>query len=271
MKIKYIFLDVDGTLCNEVGEISPLTISAIKEAQEKGHKLFLCTGRSRQGVFKDLLEIGFDGLVGSAGAYVEVKGNIIHHESMDTEDVKAAAKFFDRHKIKYLLEANDCSYAANESIDYIVKVLKKSRGDLEVNELLGKIEIMTDDSYAKGINKILFFDCSFEVNELKEMLDNKYNIIGSTIELLKDESGELSAFGVTKAEGIQLVLDYFKADREDSIAIGDGSNDIEMLDFAGIGIAMGNAADLIKEHADYVTKDVNHDGVYHALKQFNLI
>jgi len=77
--------------------------------------------------------------------------------------------------------------------------------------------------------------------------------------------------GVNKSVGIQKVLEYYGADAADTIAIGDGSNDIEMLDFCALGVAMGNAPDIVKQHADIVTDRIENDGLYKAFEMLELI
>ena len=71
--------------------------------------------------------------------------------------------------------------------------------------------------------------------------------------------------------GIGHVLDYYGIKRSECMAFGDGENDEDMLKFAGSGVAMGNAADSTKDSADYVTEDIDHDGIYHALKKYEVI
>ena len=77
--------------------------------------------------------------------------------------------------------------------------------------------------------------------------------------------------GITKATGIQKVLDFYGADVKDAIGIGDGANDIEMLKFCGTGIAMGNADERAKAAADIITDDIDKDGLYNAFKRMGLI
>ena len=74
-----------------------------------------------------------------------------------------------------------------------------------------------------------------------------------------------------KQNGIRKMLEYYAIRPEEIMAIGDGENDLDMMEFAGISVAMGNAVPSVKAAADYVTDDVDHDGIYHALKHFQLI
>lgn len=77
--------------------------------------------------------------------------------------------------------------------------------------------------------------------------------------------------GSSKAVGIETILKHYGIEREESMAFGDGANDIEMLEYVGTGVAMGNAADIVKEHADYVTDDADSEGILHALQNLNIL
>ena len=80
--------------------------------------------------------------------------------------------------------------------------------------------------------------------------------------------GEVGINGIHKATGMKRYLEYVGIPREDSIAIGDGPNDLQMMDYAGIGIAMGNAVDALKSMAEYITDDVDHQGIVKAFQKY---
>ena len=84
-------------------------------------------------------------------------------------------------------------------------------------------------------------------------------------------SGEMTKMGVNKATGMQRLMDELKIGREDTIAFGDGPNDVEMLQFAGTGVAMGNAIPAVKQYADMVTDKIDEDGLYHAFERLHLL
>ncbi|MCI5501534.1 MAG: HAD family hydrolase, partial [Lachnospiraceae bacterium] len=86
-----------------------------------------------------------------------------------------------------------------------------------------------------------------------------------------DDFWEIVPLGCSKASGMKYLMDYFKIPVEDTFAIGDSSNDLPMLEFAGTGIAMGNSSDIVFKHADYITDDILEDGIYNAMKHFKLI
>ena len=111
-------------------------------------------------------------------------------------------------------------------------------------------------------------DCTNE--ELQKELGDICNVVTMSY---PDSStgGEIMQAGVNKSVGIHKVLEHYGADVSDTIAIGDGANDIEMLDLCGIGVAMGNAAEIVKQHADIVTDRIENDGLYKAFNMLELI
>jgi hydroxymethylpyrimidine pyrophosphatase-like HAD family hydrolase len=98
-----------------------------------------------------------------------------------------------------------------------------------------------------------------------------FDVIEMSVKGLGNTSGEIGINGITKATGMASYLKYKAIKREDSIAIGDGTNDFEMVEFAGVGVAMGNGFDELKARADMVTRSIDDDGIYYAFKELGLI
>jgi len=101
-------------------------------------------------------------------------------------------------------------------------------------------------------------------------LQHEFTVVDSAI-ALPGNSGELSEPGMHKGRGIDIVVKYFGADVADTIGIGDGENDIEMLRSAGVAIAMGNGKQALKDIADFVTTDIDKDGIWNAFMHYGLI
>ena len=95
---KILFIDVDGTLCSPTLNRPPESAKkAIRAARENGHKVYICTGRSMAELYEDILEIGFDGIIGGNGCYVEDHGNVILHQKLTAEESIAMAGVFERY------------------------------------------------------------------------------------------------------------------------------------------------------------------------------
>ena len=112
MSKKVIFLDVDGTLVNDNEVVPESAKIAVRKAKENGHYVFLCTGRSKAELYDDIMEIGFDGVIGAAGGYIEVNNEMILHKKVSREDVEHLVRYFDENNIDFYLESNGGLFAS---------------------------------------------------------------------------------------------------------------------------------------------------------------
>lgn len=129
------------------------------------------------------------------------------------------------------------------------------------------------------INKIHYYEadilydgkkCPITYSKIVEDLGDKYKCVSLSLSKLFG-GGEICEKEISKKSGMEVILDYFDVNKEDVYAIGDDYNDIEMLQYANTSISMGNAPDEVKKLCDYVTKDIDNDGFYYAMKHFELI
>jgi len=270
---KLIFLDVDGTICDMNGHIPQTTITAIRTARENGHKVFICTGRSKGEIYEKVLNIGFDGLIGGAGAYVEVDEEILFHECFEESILKSLREYFKRHKAVLVFETNEGIYIDSEDIETLKSIFKAGHGEIkeEEEEFFGILKPVGSLEQAKEVNKALFFQASISVEEIQEEFKEHLTILPNSIGAFGGASGEISNKKIHKATGIQIVLEHLGKTKDAVIAIGDGPNDLEMIEFAGIGIAMGNASKELKNVADEVTDSVSENGIYNSFKKHKLI
>ena len=104
---------------------------------------------------------------------------------------------------------------------------------------------------------------------MRSDLEYKYDITALSYHN-HETGGEIGLFGINKQVGMEQFLQYNGLNRKDTIAVGDGPNDFEMLEFANVGIAMGNAIPQLKEAADYVTTDIDEDGIFNAFKHMGI-
>jgi hypothetical protein len=104
-----------------------------------------------------------------------------------------------------------------------------------------------------------------------EAIAPNFEVTATSFEKPDETCGEVTMTGVNKASGMRILGDYLHCPREDMIAFGDGPNDIDMLEYAGTGIAMGNAGENVKAVADMVTDRIDEDGIYNALKKMGII
>lgn len=279
MNKKIVFCDIDGTLINHHGVMPESTKEAIKAARANGHLVFLCTGRSRIKLVGESANIEVDGRICSAGGHVEIGNQVIKQEFMAVETIKHIVEFLDGHNIQFCLEAPHKTYVSRHARKFCMEVKEKyiterpeNKAQIEAH-MQGLIDQMIDDEelIREDICKVIFFNSSLSMTKLQEEFKDEVIILPNSVGLWGGNSGEMMIPNVHKAAGIQHVLEYLGLNKEDTIGYGDSLNDMEMLQFVNLGVAMGNACDALKEVADEITDSVDEEGIYKSFKAQGLI
>lgn len=273
MNKKYLFLDIDGTLVNFDGKMPDSSFKALELAQKNGHELVICTGRQLSQVYPWLLEkVKFDGLILSGGAMVIRNGETVFHNCIGKEKLQYIVKYFEDRKISYYLQTSASLIAKQWSVDKATVFFTENGYKAETLENLFGTTLVDDNLLERtDIEKIIYYDAGKNYDEIQNEIGSDYHIVGYSFGNLGKTNGELSVSGINKATGIFEYLKKCNADISDSIAFGDADNDLEMLEAAGISVAMGNATDELKSVADYVTAPITEDGLYKAFEHFGLI
>ena len=280
MNEKVVFLDIDGTLCNEDGFVPETAAEAVRRARKNGHKVYLCTGRSKAEIYDFIMDIGFDGVIGAGGGYLQIGDNMVYHKRVSYSDVKHLVDFFNEHNVNFYIESNGGLYASRNLIPQLERIMY---GDIENDpEAMERKEkhpnhfieglITGEDLYRYDVNKACFLEpeeITFE--EIKKEFENEFEVYRCTVPAFGENSGELGVPGVHKATAIEILLKCINAEKEDTIAIGDGMNDAEMLKYCNVGIAMGNAKEGLKKIADEITYTHDEGGIYESFKKHGLI
>ena len=275
---KIIFLDVDGTLVNYENQIPESAIRAVRQARANGHRVYICTGRSKAEVYPELWNIGLDGMIGGNGSYVEDRGQVVLYQMISAGQCRQIVDWLHERKLEFYLESNNGLFASEkfETVaesavqEYCRRKEKPGAEKLTVRDVFPEM-IFDSKLYRDDVNKI-----SYVLNSYQDYLDTK--------ERFPDlqngtwgGAGETALFGdlgvkdITKAFAIQTLLDFLGRNVEDTIAFGDAKIDIPMLECCAYGVAMGNGGKEIKEMADYITDDVNQDGLWNAFCKLGLI
>lgn len=271
--MKIIFLDIDGTLVDYEGNVPESAVTAIRKARQNGHKVHLTTGRSKAEVYPALWKIGFDGMIGGNGMFIEENGTIIQDKKMEKELVITAVDWLNEREIGYYLESKNGLFANQY---FLIKAASVYGENSEENrKKIRKIfpEMIYDgELYRDDVAKISFslFPISF-LEEAKRDFAGKLKVNTWSLTGEKQEFGEFALPGVDKVNAVHTLVEYLGADIQDTFAFGDASNDEQMIKNCGTGVAMGNAEDSLKTIADYVTSHVNNDGLYQAFRHFSLI
>jgi len=259
---KAVFFDIDGTLWNKNCEILPSTIEAIQKLRENGHLAFICSGRSRANIRKkELLDIGFDGVVASCGTHIDFHKETVFEVLLTETQVAHLLAVAKAHQMPLVLEGpkyiyvNDGDFADDPYVIYLREEL--GNDVLEIPENPAEI----------CINKFSAEIQNFDLERFEQELGPEYNMVVHT----GDKVLEVIPSGYSKATGIQKVCELFDIARGDTYAFGDSANDLEMLEYVAHGVAMGDADAEAKKVADYITTGVDEDGIANGLKYFGLI
>ncbi|MEH7096506.1 HAD family hydrolase [Neobacillus vireti] len=277
---KIIFLDIDGTLLNDNGVIPESAILAVRKARENGHLVFICTGRSKNIIFPEILEVGFDGIIGAAGGYIEIEDNILFHEQIKKENIQYLVEYFDTHEVDFLLESNDGTFCSKNAKKRMLSAIENhlldnpdfkehiEKGFMPFYEML----IDGEDLIREDINKIIFFGSDYlPFERITQEFESRFTIIPNTVSAFSKNGGELSILGINKSTAIMKVMEHFNISKEHTFAYGDSLNDLEMLEFVQHGIAMGNAHEAVKKVADDITDSHDENGIYNSFKKYGLI
>ncbi len=269
-----VFLDVDGTYASH-GVVPPGHVGAVRAARSAGHLVFLCTGRPRSMVPERILEAGFDGLVAGAGGYVLVGNEVLADRRFPADLAARVVASLDHHGVAYLLEAPDALYGppgvGARLTSLLAGLLGGAGGSQEgPRDILDVLQTSTDLSGA-SFGKVTCFDTPVPVGELAAEMGDSVAALPSSIPGMGDSSGELFMAGVNKALGIQVVVERLGLARTDVIGIGDGPNDIEMIEYAGVGVAIEGADEQVLAVADRTAAGPEGEGLVAAFAALGLL
>ena len=255
--IKAAFFDVDGTLLSHVSRSVPASaIRALEELRKKGILCVVATGRQITEYNRlPVASIPFDGYILLNGQMLlDEKKQILSATELTGEPKEFLVRCFREKTFPVTLVERDRIF-----VNYVDELVQA------VHDSLSSPFPSVDEYGGAPLYQV----CAYMLDEDKAHLDP---IRGNCVITRWHYGGyDVIASGGGKVKGIADFLEQKGLKREEIIAFGDGENDIEMLRFAGIGVALGNACDQAKEAADYVTADIDDDGIAKALKHFGLI
>lgn len=279
MKIKAIFFDIDGTLFNGNGTVLASTRRAIALAQAQGILCGVATGRGYPNVLSLVGDLGLDFYVTYNGQYVVYDNHVVYAHPFDLEALEQVIDYAKIHHKHILFGAAEkmtgsLTMLVGQSKHFTRLLYRLPKGNhLSMGvKWLKKVAIhrkrrhypkATD--FKEPIYQCILMATRSELRRLRESL-TLCDIQRST-----SQSVDIVPKGGSKDKGIIELVNYLGLSMNEVAAFGDHFNDIAMLESVGLGIAMGNAKSQVKEIADYVTSDNNHDGIYHALKNFEII
>lgn len=272
MNYKLIAIDMDGTLLTRDKRISEENIKALRRAHDEGVIIAICTGRLYAFVKAYIEQIGFRPfLLGCNGAFIrDDRNNLIYRKTLEYDSSMYIVDVANKYNIYYQYFSDNIVFTSNFNSKFQTydEWNETVRDDLKIKI----VELKNDDDlksvFQKGVLKFILNDDDLnEIIKIRKDLskDNNINVTSSlpnNIEVIDKQ--------VDKGNALKFLCNHLNIDKKNVIAIGDNENDLEMIRFAGLGVAMGNAMDLIKENADYITKTNEDDGVAYAINKFAL-
>jgi hydroxymethylpyrimidine pyrophosphatase-like HAD family hydrolase len=231
------FLDIDGTIYDG-NAIAQEVTDAIVCARAAGHKVFINTARAYIGLPREVAHLQVDGFICAFGLEVFADGKFLHRKFLPQETVLAAAKYaFDHHVPLYFEGETRLDLNRRWESSFHPKTLA------EFTQMLGDHRL-----------------CKFSLPNGPTQADR--DAFSKDFDFYDIE---VIPKGYSKTYGIRLVEEYFGLSRENTIAIGDGDTDLDMVRYAGIGVAMGNGTESLKAAADFVTKTLDENGAAYAI------
>ncbi len=256
-KIKAVFFDVDGTLLSHRHGSVPISAkTAMYRLREIGIKVFAATGRHMLELEQlSVCDLPFDGYVTLNGQIcLDVNKNLLYAAPIKDEDTREMASVFDQRKIPVMFIEQDDMY-----VNFVNTAVADAQA--AISSPVPSLGVYTGNK----IYQFIVFDREEQVQRLMRKLSgcemSQWNPYA--FDVIPKDGG--------KVAGIRQILQHVHISREEIMAFGDGENDKDMLRYAGIGVAMGNADASVKQQADHVTADVDQDGVAKALTFYGIL
>lgn len=273
---KLIFLDIDGTLTKAgSNEVPESALKAVRSAQEKGHYVFLCTGRN-YAMLSPLLPLGFDGAIASSGGYIFCREKVIYDCPMTQEQRELAMNVFSKNKVFRTVECRNGSYT-DEGFKEFLRENVRQGGSSELLRWREQIEhdlnILPMKQYkGQPVYKMVLMSRSLEqLEEPRRVLQGDFTFCMQDEDSYGIINGELVNKKFNKGKGIEKVCEYLHIHVNDTIGFGDSMNDLEMVETVGLSFCMENGSRKLKELADKICPSVEDNGLYRGFLQCGLV
>ena len=265
-KYKLLVLDIDGTLTNSKKEITSRTLHALLKLQDKGVKVVLASGRPTPGIREyakqlDLAKYGSFILAYNGAKIINCKTEeIVYQNTIPRQYIPRLYEAAKKHNVGIISYEKDNIIAGHGIDDYIRK-----------ESQIIHLPIKEVEDFGEYVN--------FDVNKCLMTGDGDY--LATVEEKMKEEFGnELSIYrsepffleimpqNIDKAYSLGKLLEHLGLTKDEMICCGDGFNDVSMIKYAGLGVAMANAQEIVREIADYITLSNDEDGIVHVIDKF---
>ncbi|XP_052290816.1 endoribonuclease YBEY, chloroplastic isoform X2 [Citrus sinensis] len=272
-KFRYIFCDMDGTLLNSQSKISLTTAKALKEALSRGLKVVVATGKTRPAVISALKKVdlvGRDGIISEFAPGVFIQGLLVHgrqgreifRRNLDRDFCREAYQYSWEHKVPLIAFSGDrcLTLFDHPLVDSLHTTYHEPKAEIipAIEDLLATVDIQ----------KLIFLDTAEGVATTirpywSEATKDRANVVQAIPDML-----EIVPPGTSKGSGVKMLLDHLGVSTKEIMAIGDGENDVEMLELASLGIALSNGSEKAKAVANVIGASNDEDGVADAIYRY---
>lgn len=249
---KLAVFDIDGTLAVEGNEVPQTALATIEKLRKNGVHCLIATGRERENLIEILEVTGIENFVACNGHYVKYQDETLYRYIYPEKVMEEIVKICERDGYYYGFSGGKGMFIPE------FETLKKEL----MHPYLEKLK--TVEKIEGGVENIVLF--ARDGKKAFRMLEEDYNLVA-----WGNGMYDVMKAGRSKAAGIEEIREKLGVKQEEIICFGDGLNDLEMIEYAGLGVAMGDAREELKEIADHVTDTAANDGIYKACKKFGLI
>lgn len=272
--VRAVFLDVDGTYA-DYGVVPEGHVRAVQAARKAGHRVFLCTGRPVSMLPPSILAAGFDGLVASAGAYAEVAGMVLVDRRFPADLAARTVRALDAHDAVYVLEAQEALHVPPAALERLRAILdahfeQAPEGPVGSSDILRAVRTSSNRADVP-FAKVSVFDSPVAMESLVWEIGGAIAVVANSVADEGRHAGELYQRGISKADGVAAVAAHLGIAQADTIAVGDGANDLEMIAYAGVGIAIEGSLPELVALADRTAAPPRQEGLVAAFAELGLI
>lgn len=259
--IKLIVTDIDGTILPYDGVFRPAVLGCIKDLSQRGVKVVLATGRMHSSTTPIAQKLGLKNPIISyqGGLIKDINGKTLYQSNLDKDIAKDVIKWARENNVHLNLYRDDKLYV--ECDDEIIQFYIKGK-------FVDYTVCNFDELEIDNINKLLAVDIKDPelVTEWSHILQEKY----PQLYIVKSSPYycEIGSKGARKSKGVEFLRNYWNLKEDEVMTIGDQDNDIDLVQCGGIGVAMGNGTEKLKQCADYITDTVTNDGFVRAVEKF---
>lgn len=278
MMMKHVFFDIDGTLVGKSRQVTPKTIQKIQEVRAAGNKVYICTGRAPVSIMKRIKDIGFDGIISSAGGFIQLGNEYIFENFINQYILQEMMTLFINNKILFSLETKEALYQSPGVRDFFKEKHKgvtknnpelarllEERENEEIRLPLSEFDILTTK-----VTKIVFISRDkYAFYDVVKYIRDYFNIVLFSKDSDDFINGEIILRNCTKGDAVKRIIEYTGSRMQDTIGFGDSMNDYQMIETVDYGIVAYNAPEKLKIIADDFFDDPDDDGIFKSLEKID--